>query len=127
MRALLAAVFVTPVFALSTRSEPPPCSIPKPCAMEVGFNFRACAEKEAAWIVEGTYSVVGGVHTIDLAKRKKGLPPVAPYRDGEFYLWRSCWDVRVEPGSQVRAYGHSDGGVFLVLPSGNERHRPSVP
>jgi hypothetical protein len=104
-------------YALSVAAQPAACEIPNPCAESTSQSDKqSCAKKAADWIVLGTFQQIGGVPTVEPATVLKGKPPLLSYRDGKFYLWRSCWALTESPGTQVKVYGMKDGGVFLSIP-----------
>jgi hypothetical protein len=75
-----------------------------------------CAQKAADWIISGTFQKIEGVSTVEPASTLKGKPPLLSYKDGKFYLWKSCWSLTESAGSEVRVYGLKDRGVFYSEP-----------
>lgn len=80
------------------------------------MDQQICAQKAADWIISGRFQNVGGVPTVEPASTLKGKPPLLSYKDGRFYLWKSCWSLTERVGEEVRVYGLKDKGVFFSEP-----------
>jgi hypothetical protein len=130
MKLLVGLVLLLPLTGRAISTAPQIlCDVPNPCGGIKEREVPSCAAAKADWIVEGHYSIIGGVHTVEQARPLKGQPPLLESKNGKFLIWRSCWGVTAEPWNSIRAYGDAQRGIFLAVPPPpvRDHSRPNIP